>query len=109
MAADLGSSGHCQGPQTFSALLPATATDPAGNPAKAAGGRWRLLISYQCVSAAPSGALESQSSVLNNAVWEKAGMHNDGTLKFNCCQTRLQRGGGAGGAGRGETGGDGCH
>lgn len=46
------------------------------------------------MSAAPSGALESQSSVLNNVVREKAGMRDDGTLKFNCSQTGLQRGGG---------------
>lgn len=46
------------------------------------------------MSAAPSGALESQSSVLNNVVREKAGMRDDGTLNFNCSQTGLQRGGG---------------
>lgn len=78
----------------FSTLPWATATDPVGNPGEAVGRRWHLLISYRCVSAAPSGALESQSSVLNNAVWERAGMRGDGALKFNSCQTRLQRGGG---------------
>lgn len=74
----------------FSALPLATASGHAGDPAEAARVPWHLLISKQVCPGAP----ETQSSVLNNAVWKKAGMCADGTLKCNCCQTGLQWGGG---------------